>query len=322
MRARRVLASLALLVAALAAACAPPSSVDAGPRLDAGLPPADAGPPDTGYPAPRTDLVAPVGSPSSLDVATWNIENFPATPETARIVADVIASLDLDLIAVQEIADVEAFEEVVARLPEHHGILSSHAYGDGSYQKVGFLYREDLLAPSDVRLLFPGSGYEFPRPPLQATFTALGEGEPFAFIAVVVHLKAGLSQEDTERRTQAMIALEEHIRNLVDGPADDEVIVLGDFNDVLTNEFGRAVFAPFLQAPSRYRIHTQGLADAGAKSFLPSEVVLDHIITTSALDDEVAGASAVIPPLDEEVGGYQSVVSDHLPVVMRLPGAL
>ena len=50
---------------------------DGGEAPDAGgHEEADAG--DTGYPPPRDDLVAPVGTAGSLDIATWNIENFPA----------------------------------------------------------------------------------------------------------------------------------------------------------------------------------------------------------------------------------------------------
>src|SRR5690606_42157527 len=88
------------------------------------------------YEPPRTDLVAPVGSGATVDIATWNIENFPADESTPSLVADLVASLDLDLIAVQEITSVVAFNELVARLPDHGGLLSSHTYGDDTYQKV------------------------------------------------------------------------------------------------------------------------------------------------------------------------------------------
>ena len=39
---------------------------------------------DTGYPTPRSDLVPAVGTAGALDVACWNIENFPRTADTPR----------------------------------------------------------------------------------------------------------------------------------------------------------------------------------------------------------------------------------------------
>lgn len=311
-----------LLPLALTLACAPiePSPDAGGGPSDAGGSLEDAGPPDTGYPAPRSDLVERVGSDTALDMATWNIENFPAQASTPSLVADLVTSLDLDLVAVEEIADTEAFNELVARLPRHHGIYSSHTYSSGEYQKVGFLYREDLLTPSDVRLLFPGSGGPFPRPPLQATFT-LDDGvhAPVDLIVIALHLKAGRANEDAQRRSEALVLLESHVRDLVDGPADDEVLILGDFNEVLDEAGGRAVFSPFLNAPQRYRVHTDALAQQGAETFLPAQIMLDHIVTTVALDDEIAGRVPVIPRLDGQMAGYETLVSDHLPVVISLP---
>ena len=93
------------------------------------------------YPTPLTDVVNRVGGPNTIDVATWNLENFPMTSQTPEQVANIIASLDLDLLGVQEISDVDAFEELLARLPYHDGFLSSHTYVDGAYQKVGFIWR-------------------------------------------------------------------------------------------------------------------------------------------------------------------------------------
>ncbi len=282
----------------------------------------DSGPDGSGgFPPPRDDLVAAVGSAESLDIATWNIENFPRQFTTAGQVADVITSLDLDLIAVQEIASVSAFDELVARLPEHEGLLSEHVYGNGEYQKVGFLYRAALLTPSAQELLFTDDTYSFPRPPLQVRFAVNTgtQGDPLDFTAIVVHLKAGVDSWDAERRQQAVALLEAHIRNAVDGAADDDAILLGDFNEVFTTASGQEVWAPFLDDPDHYRVHTTSL-DPGAHSFLPWERILDHVVSTSALADEFAEGSVQIPRLDQQIPGYENTISDHLPVVTIMPG--
>src|SRR4029079_16543071 len=87
------------------------------------------------------DLVPALGGPATLDLAAWNIENFPKSTRTVADVADLITSLDLDLVVCDEIASVTAWNELVALLPEHEAVLSSHRYTATSYQKIGLLYR-------------------------------------------------------------------------------------------------------------------------------------------------------------------------------------
>lgn len=300
------------------------AGADAGLSTDAGSDPGGDGDGDAGF-EPRPDggwddagLVDPVGSEDTLDVATWNIENFPIGGDTVTLTAELIASLRLDLIAVQEIGDVDAFAELVDRLGAYGpyaSILSDHQYGDGNYQKVGFLYRQDVVELSRTRMLFEGDGYFFPRPPMQVTVTVKGSAEALQFIAVTAHLKAGRDEEDRYRRTVAIERLEADMRQTIDG-FDDEVILLGDLND--TVEEGAEVFAPFLGDPL-YQLRTRALAERGGYSFVPSRVILDHVVTSAELADELSGGQVVIPDLDHELAGYVEDVSDHLPVVVTMP---
>ncbi len=271
------------------------------------------------YPPPRDDLVPSVGTPGSVDIAAWNIENFPRTAETPRVVADLVTSLGLDFIAVEEIASVDAFDELVARLPDHEAILSSHTYSEGSYQKVGFLYDRRLIQVDGGALLFDDQGYDFPRPPLQVHVTVDDGVHPAVeFMAIVVHLKAGIGDDDRARRTAAVETLEEHVRDLV-ASGDDQVIVLGDFNERLDTDEGRAVFAPFLDATSDYTIRTLGPAEDGEVTYLPfGGRFIDHVITTAALAGEMSASDPVVPPLDQQLPTYGDV-SDHLPVVAAMP---
>jgi endonuclease/exonuclease/phosphatase family metal-dependent hydrolase len=281
----------------------------------------DAGP---DYPLPATDATDKLGTPGGLDVGAWNLKNFPcgnesfsttcrANPEdTPRLVADLIASMDLDLVAVEEVADEAAFQELVDRLPEHDGVLSTDTYSDGTYQKIGFIYRSSVLEAGDPSLLFR-SNDAFPRPALQVPFTWTGEGASFTFLAIGVHLKAGEANDDFARRGEAVQAMDAYARNLVDGAGEDNIVFLGDFNENLRDSDGAANFQPFRDT-SRYTIRTQPNVDAHETSFLPDPgVILDHVVTTKGFD-AASCSPALIPRLDSDVTSYRSRISDHLPV--------
>jgi endonuclease/exonuclease/phosphatase family metal-dependent hydrolase len=261
-----------------------------------------------------------VGSATTLDVATWNVRNFPSTSSTARTVADVIASLDLDVVALQEIASEAAYEELLTRLPHHDGVLSNHTYSDGSYQKLAILYRCGALAPGPPALLFSGDGGAFPRPPLQVPFHYDDGVRVFDFTVIVVLLKAGEDAESEARRAEAFTKLANYVDSYVSSSAADEVFVIGDFNERLDEPGGAARWQPFLD-DARFVIRTQALAEEGQASYLSSSnALIDHIVTTRALDDEVGAGQTVIPRIEFDVPNYRGVVSDHRPVVLVMRG--
>ncbi|MCC7070591.1 MAG: hypothetical protein IT383_04670 [Deltaproteobacteria bacterium] len=287
----------------------------------------DGGPDDTGYPPPRTDLTDALGDDDTLEVAAWNLKNFPCGNESfstvcrddpagsVELVTDLIASLALDVLAVEEIADVEAFEEIVQRLPNHEGVLSTDEYFDGTYQKIGVIYDASKLSAGEPVQLFASSD-DFPRPAYQLELTWTRSGEPLTFLVIALHLKAGESSDDRGERTRAIAQLEQYVGNLVDGDGQDNIIVLGDFNETL-DAAGLPVFQP-LRDGARYTIQTQSNHNAGEESFLSSGVILDHIVTTTSLASAIDGAHAVIPRLQRDVDDYRERVSDHLPVALSI----
>jgi endonuclease/exonuclease/phosphatase family metal-dependent hydrolase len=285
---------------------------------DLGTDPAapDADPGDAGAEL-NPDLVPPVGSEETIDVATWNLEWFPKSDRTVGLVADLIVSLELDLIVFEEIASVAGWDELVARLPDHGAVLSTHRYTPTSYQKLGIIYRRDVIDSSEAELLFVEDSWAFPRPALRVHATA----GALTFDVIGLHLKAGTEDSDRDRRAEAVRDLDAFLRAQVDGGGEDEVIVLGDFNatlDPLRDDLAE-VWPPLLGATDRYTVRTTGLAAEDEASFIPAGILLDHIVTTAGLGGEVGAASAVIPDLDGQLPRYEPDVSDHLPVVLSFP---
>lgn len=314
--ARRALVSVVVVFGV--AACSPNGVVDGGP--DGGGPFVDGGGDgvvDSGYPPPSSTATDRLGEPDRLDVAAWNIAFFPRTDATPSLVADVVTSLDMDLVCVEEITDIDAWDELVARLPEHEGLLSSDTYGDGTYQKIGFLYRSSVVTLVESELILTANGYELPRPPLQARFTYDDGSGPISFVAIGVHFKAGRTGEDFDRREASFELLEAHVADLVSAGIS-RVVILGDFNEHFDNS-GTQNWAPFA-ASAAYEVHTRALDEAGQGSFLPGDVMLDHIVTTSGFADAVGGRSAVMPRVDQDVSGYETRISDHLPVTLGFDG--
>lgn len=322
-RGRAALACLAVLAAlALAAGCRdlddgkdpqgdPDGRLD-GPRPDSG----------TGYPLPRDGLVDPIGSDATFELAAWNIQLFPKDPSTAALAADLITSMRLDVVVVEEITDEAAWRELTARLPEHESLLSPHVYGGGDYQKLGLLYRRGLVSVGSLRLLFSGDYGPFPRPPIMVPIVVDDKVHARLSLDVIgVHLKAGVTTDDRERRREAIVKLDAYMRNQVDNGGEDEIAVLGDFNEVITDAPSQAVWLPIYGATDRYKVQTAAYAQAGGITYVNyGGRSLDHIVTTAGLEAELAGGGElVVPRLDQTFGGYENLLSDHLPVVLKFP---
>lgn len=287
----------------------------AGCALDREPVATDATPPPDGPHVPRDDLVPAIGSPATLDLAAWNIENFPKSARAVELASDLITSLDLDLVVVEEVASVAAWDQLVALLPEHEGVLSTHRYTPTSYQKIGLIYRADAVTVGTPELLFATDTYAFPRPPFKVHVTAAG----YDLDLIGVHLKAGGAPDDGDRRAAAARLLDAYLAAQVAAGGEDEVIVLGDYNEVVTTADGRTRLAPLLD-PARYRLRTEAVALAGGLSFVPTPGrVIDHILTTAGLEGELGERPAQIPRLDQLLLRYDADLTDHLPAILTMP---
>jgi uncharacterized protein len=259
-----------------------------------------------------------IGSADTLEIATWNIRNFPENQITGERVAFLIGEMDLDLVAVQEITDQQAFMQMLGGMDSYEGVLSTDEYGPGNYQKTGLIYRKDMIDVSGQQALFEGDTYAFPRPPLKVDVSvSLPGGGTLTFIAIVVHLKADVGAENEARRRDACEKLKAHIDGIVAQGDETEVVVMGDFNDAIDDWPDYNVFNVFLDAAEDYRFLTTDLADAGEYTLIPWTNLVDHLLITKDLEDDYQGGNTQVVHLDELLGDYDYVdeVSDHRPVV-------
>jgi hypothetical protein len=259
------------------------------------------------------DVDGPVSG--EVTIATWNLENFPKTATTARIVRNTILSIAPDLLGVEEIADAQAFMSFAEDLTGYRGV---EVDDPGNFLRCGLLYREDRVQLGDVYALFEDDWDAFPRPPLKADVTVTStSGTLFDFVVIVVHLKAQVDTESRERRRRANEKIDGWIRAQMASTPEQDYVVIGDFNDAIDDPAGENVFQVYLDRPETYFFLTTPLAANGDTSYIPFAGLIDHVlVTTDALYEYGDGTTEVLY-LDRSIGGYQALISDHRPVLSR-----
>ncbi|MEQ8564010.1 MAG: endonuclease/exonuclease/phosphatase family protein [Deltaproteobacteria bacterium] len=279
-------------------------SVPSGPSRDAG---------------PRRDGGFATSSTKAFSLMTWNLENFPKTPQTSTVVSALLDELAPDLVGVQEIDDEATFRFFLTQHPDYDG---SWVRGEQRIA-VGYMYRVDRLRVSNVESLFRTDRSAFPRSPIQAFVEVLGpDGEVrFDFNFITVHLKAQVDFDSQERRRDAIEKLDDYLTTQLATGGEQDWIVVGDYNDRLTDSGARNVFTRMLDQPDKYTFLTRGLEEGGAYSYIPIPGFIDHILVTNdALGEYGAGKTEVLE-LERTQEGYVALVSDHRPVraIFELP---
>lgn len=266
-----------------------------------------------------------IGKDITLEVMTWNIENFAKQGTvTADHVINVVKGLQVDIVALQEIKNLDYFQQVREGLENWTGDRATSA----SYSfNLAFIYPVD--GPVEVTAVYEiltGYSRELPRSPLVLEGTLNGTD----FVVINNHYKCcgdgtitdGYEWDEETRRRDASLLIDDFIRT---NYPDKAVIVVGDLNDELTDAPDRNVFQNFFDAPETYRFVDQAIAEAGDEFSYPTwPSHLDHILITNQLFGAMGGSDALVQvvPLYKYIEGgwstYEAAVSDHLPVVLRL----
>ena len=129
--------------------------------------------------------------------------------------------------------------------------------------------------------------------------------------------------DDEWRRYQACILLEEYISQNYN---NENVIVLGDWNDSLIDEEVNNVFWNFLSNPENYLFTDMNIAEGNQYywSWGNGGSHLDHILITNELFDNFINSATDIQTIliDDYLSGdwaeYEQSISDHRPVALKL----
>ncbi len=269
---------------------------------------------------------AKVGTDSTLEVVTWNLHNFPSNGQTTvDYLTEAINALDADIIAMQEIVSAVAFRQVEANLSGYKSFRANSAPAD---QNLAFFYKTNgNLTVDSIYEILTDDHSALPRAPLvlQGSFA----GKPL--VVIDNHYKCcgnnildlNDHRDEETRRYDASLDLQAYIQNNF---SDMRVIMVGDFNDELTDAAPNNVFENFLDDPQEFRFADMSIAEGPSSGWSypswPSH--LDHILINaplfSALD--ASGSEVRVIRLYEYFNSgltdYDKNLSDHLPVFIRL----
>jgi len=268
------------------------------------------------------------GTNDTFEVLTWNIEWFPKNGQiTVDSVELIIRALDVDLLALQEISDTTMFKEMIENLDGYEGYFKSDWFAG-----LAYIYKSEVIDISDIYEIYITSPYwsAFPRSPMVMEMRFMEQN----YVIINNHLKCcgdGIldlndAGDEETRRFEASNLLKQYID--LNFP-NDRVIVLGDLNDILTDNQANNVFPSFINDTSNYRFADMDIAEGSSSGWSypnwPSHI--DHILLTNELFDEFSNDSSDIRTLkidDFLAGGfgeYDANISDHRPVALKIKTA-
>lgn len=274
-------------------------------------------------------LLRPSGCAQAPTIGSFNIRYFPQPGTDLARVAELIAELDAEVFAVQEITDREAFERVLARASRATGrdyrLILTRCIDDqpAPYLANGIVYdlkRLELLATRDFPQLLPDDGQRCGRwiqPGVAGVFEDL-RGHRLAVMSV--HFKPFPRNRRT-RRVELSRALQ--LADTLASEFDARVVVLGDMNttdDDEPSEFEQRARERGYALPTRSLNCTEYWRRPDESVYRPSR--LDHAIVGPDWSGraEVLGMCADLacrPVVVEDMHSDFTRVSDHCPIRLR-----
>ena len=264
------------------------------------------------------------GTDESFEVVTWNIERFPKNGQTSiDYVARIIKAIDADVYAIQEVDNINSFNDLLDALPDYEGYLDSD-----KFRGLAYIYKNSTVDINSVYEIYNSSSYSrpFPRYPMVMDFDYKGE----RMIIINNHFKCcgdSLLDDSNEwdeetRRNQASVLLEEYIDTNF---TDLNVMLVGDLNDILTDRDEHNVFKIFLDNSDTYTFVDTEISEGASSgwSFPNWPSHLDHILITNELFDEYEQEDTVVEvlKLEEYIPGgwnaYDANITDHRPVALK-----
>lgn len=285
------------------------------------------------------------GEIGKVEVVTWNIRQFPQHSTTINYVKALLEKWNADIYFLQEINSKSSLREMVNSMPNYSYVL------DDESGNLGFalVYKNDFITFNSKNELWANTpnnddgdadyennaSYQFAdRPPMECYLTWSDGNKSIDFYLIGVHYKCcgddaynvNATGDETTRRHHASLLLTDYVTN---SRSDDNVIILGDFNNVGAQTISNPTLSPFtdqnnFNSASLFRLtdletfngSSSGYSWQGWTSSF-SAAHLDHII----INDEmfIYQDDGVVISLPDQTGisttNISNRISDHQPVL-------
>ncbi|GIG55931.1 hypothetical protein Lfu02_03030 [Longispora fulva] len=286
-------------------------------------------------PARISATVPSQGSATQLDVGNWNVEWFGDTgfgPTNEALqqanVRDVMAGADMDVWGLSEVVSTSAFNTLVSGMSGFTGVLANDPivtngpqyYSDfnNGEQKVALVWRSSMASLVSAKVILTSQNSNFAgRPPVEFTLRGTFDGATRDLVFIVMHAKAGSTQDAWNLRNPASQALKSYLDSTY--PTQD-VFVIGDWNDDVDTSItpgNASPYANFVNDTARYGFPTRALSLAGVASTTGYPDFIDHQLNTNEVNAKyVAGSATAFQP-QAYIPNYATTTSDHYPVLAR-----
>ena len=260
------------------------------------------------------------GDEGTLDIITWNTENFPQTNMSSQYVLEIVDSLNVDIIALQEIVGADEFQDLVDILNPGGwvGFRAGDNFGsyEENYQELAYLINTQsidiLFNPYEILTSYANTLFAY-RAPYVLEFIYKQQHIKL----INIHYKSDWNGDFSAIRLQASEKLYEYINT---NDPDTKVIVLGDYNDLLIDNDN--VFELFLNDNTNYLFADYAIAqgDLYYWSYPAWPSHIDHILITNELFNNIIDTQTILLGHSEytNTGVYENNVSDHRPIGIKL----
>ena len=262
-----------------------------------------------------------LGSSESLDFMTWNVQNYPKHNQTNSYMEDIISQINIDIIAFQEIESLSSFNNLMNQLGEDW--VGYRSGGNSSYGELAYAVNTQEIEVLSIYTILNQDAYYFAyREPYVLRFNYQGS----EYVMINNHFKCCgddyLDLTDTSDEEYRRLISSQLLQAYVeDNHSHDNVIILGDLNDIISDSMSNNVFWGFLQSDEfEFADYDIAFESSSNWSYPTWPSHLDHIIITDELFPDFESSNVQTFKIDQYMGSwnsYDNYVSDHRPVFMR-----
>ncbi|EIA07806.1 endonuclease [Flavobacterium frigoris] len=280
--------------------------------------------------------------------------NSPAAGKTdsdaiqKEAVKNILQTLDADIYAVEEVSDDTLLAQMVSEMNDYSYVLSeATSYpndASGPKQKVGFIYKNKTVEAVSTKVLletihpyynggdnsalanYPDADksrfFASGRLPFMLTANVTIDGNKKQINIIDLHARANTSGDAQGKYDMRKFDVEV-LKDTLDAQYPNaNLILLGDYNDDVDQTVSDvpttiSSYAAYVNDATNYFIPTKSLSDAGFRSYVTYENMIDHITLSNELSDLYIPESARVH-YEFYSSDYTKTASDHFPVSVRL----